>query len=232
MRATNISKIYGEKTALSPISFSFNSPASVAVIGHNGSGKTTLLEILMGLTKPNTGNVDFSKETEGVPLKERIGVVLQENNFYEDATVMELLRLFRTYYDQTYDLGMLIEMLGIHNFVDKRYSQLSGGMKQKVNLALAFLNKPAVAILDEPTTGLDPVARAEFWDSLDTLCHGRLLFLSSHYMSEVQEHCSHVLFLNDSRLVYAGTIKGLLAEQSCNDLSDVYLKIARERQSS
>lgn len=232
MHAINISKIYGGKTALSPISFSFTSPASVAVIGHNGSGKTTMLEILMGLTRPSTGYVDFSEETGGAPLKERIGVVLQENSFYEDATVMELLRLFRTYYHQTYDLGMLIKMLGVQSFVDKRYSQLSGGMKQKVNLALAFLNKPAVAILDEPTTGLDPVARAEFWDSLDTLCHNQLLFLSSHYMSEVQEHCSHVLYLNDGRLVYAGPIEGLLADQSCDDLSDVYLKIARERQYS
>ncbi|MFW0179048.1 ABC transporter ATP-binding protein [Rothia sp. P7208] len=233
MDIQNLSKSFGSVKALDSVSFSTPTDATVAVIGHNGSGKTTLLEIIMGIQQPSEGKIDLSAELSSAPLKEKIGVVLQKNNFYESATALELLRLFSTYYSgPVLPIDDLVDLLDMRPFINKRYGALSGGMQQKVNLALAFLNDPAVVVLDEPTTGLDPLARLDFWTTLRDLCRGRLVLVSSHYMSEVQENCTHLVHLDRGKLRYAGQIDSLLEQTGAPDLNSLYIRIAQESRSA
>lgn len=154
MRVNNLKKDFKDVEALKGISFEFEAPSFVGVIGHNGSGKTTMLEILMGIQTATSGTVDYSNEFELKDMKENIGVILQSNAFYSNMKVIELLRLFKSYYKDTFEINYLMDKLKITDYQNKYYDKLSGGMKQKVNLALAFINKPKVVFLDEPTTGL------------------------------------------------------------------------------
>lgn len=233
MDVRNLSKNFGPVKALDSLSFSMPTNATVAVIGHNGSGKTTLLETIMGIQRPSRGEIDLSAELADAPLREKIGVVLQKNNFYESATTLELLRLFSTYYSgPVRPIDDLVDRLDLSPFLHKRYGSLSGGMQQKVNLALAFLNDPTIVILDEPTTGLDPLARLDFWATLRDLCDGRLVLVSSHYMSEVQENCTHLVHLDRGKLRYAGRIEPLLEQAGVPDLNSLYIRIAKEARPS
>lgn len=226
MIVKDIKKKFDDVEALKGISIEFVAPSFVGVIGHNGSGKTTLLEIMMGIQKPTSGEVDYIKEFNVNKMKEKIGVILQTNAFYSNMKVIELLKLFQSYYKETYDLGYLMDLLKITDYKNKYYDKLSGGMKQKVNLALAFINKPKVVFLDEPTTGLDPMARHDLWKALEVLCKDTLLFLSSHYMEEVQKYCDKLIYLKNGELLYAGDIDEFLKQQGNDDLSEVYLNIS------
>lgn len=226
MIVKDVKKEFENVKALKGISFEFEAPSFIGVIGHNGSGKTTLLEIMMGIQKPSSGEIDYTKEFDMKKMKEKIGVILQSNAFYNNMKVIELLKLFQSYYKDTYDLDYLMDLLKITDYKNKYYDKLSGGMKQKVNLALAFINKPKVVFLDEPTTGLDPMARHDLWNALNLLCRDTLLFLSSHYMEEIQKYCSKLIYLKNGNLLYAGDIDEFLKQQGNDDLSEVYLKIS------
>jgi len=229
MHVRNLSKSFGPVKALDSVTFSVPTDAVVAVIGHNGSGKTTLLEIIMGIQRASGGEIDLTEELCGAPLKEKVGVVLQKNNFYESATALELLRLFSTYYSgPVRSIDELIDRFELGPFVNKYYGTLSGGMQQKVNLALAFLNAPAVIVLDEPTTGLDPLARLDFWSTLQEFCEGRLMLVSSHYMSEVQENCTHLVLLDRGKLRYSGEVGPLLEQSRVPDLNSLYIRVAKQ----
>lgn len=205
----NLNKSYGEIKALNDVSFSFPSNSIVGVVGHNGSGKTTLMEILCGLRNKDSGRLNFEIDKA---YKSKLGVILQENAFYDDAKVIELLKLFSSFYKDTMDIQTIMEMTQIDRYSHKLYKGLSGGMKQKVNIALALINKPKVMILDEPTTGLDPIARKELWDIINKFATNNIVFLSSHYMDEVEKNCTHLLFLNKGRVVECGEMEGILGK--------------------
>lgn len=228
MKVHSLGMFYGNITALNNISFEFPKNSFVGVVGQNGSGKTTLLECFIGLRKPMSGYIDFSKELEGEKLSEKVGVVLQENNFYNSIKVKELLTLFSSFYKDCYGVNELMDMLGIADLQNRYYHQLSGGTKQKVNLAIAFLNKPSIVVLDEPTTGLDPFARKEFWKNLQIMSENTTVFLSSHYMEEVQENCESLLFLKKGNLIYSGKLDKFLQQYNTTSLQDIYMKVVEE----
>ncbi|SFL62341.1 ABC-2 type transport system ATP-binding protein [Gracilibacillus orientalis] len=225
MRIVNVSKKYGNTVALDNISFDVVPSSIIGVIGHNGSGKTTLLEILMGIQKQTSGQI-LNVNPELKEFKEKMGVILQENAVYENITVGELLRLFASYYKDTYDIDYLVDVLNMHDFKGKLYSKLSGGMKQKVNLALAFINKPKYVFLDEPTTGLDPIARKNLWNALNVLCKDTTVFLSSHYMEEVEQNCQYLVYLDDGNLIYSGSIDKFKNLHHPKALSEIYISIS------
>lgn len=225
LKIRNVSKRYDDVTALNNISFEVVSPCIIGVIGHNGSGKTTLLEILMGIRKPTSGQI-LNLNPESKEFKQELGVILQENAVYENIKVYELLRLFKSYYRDTYDIEYLVDVLDMHAYKSKLYSQLSGGMKQKVNLALAFINKPKYVFLDEPTTGLDPIARRNLWNSLNVLCENTTVFLSSHYMEEVEQNCQYLIYLDNGDLIYFGGIEKFKNKHNSNTLSEIYISIS------
>ncbi|MET3562579.1 ABC-2 type transport system ATP-binding protein [Enterococcus rotai] len=207
------------------INFNFESNNIVGIIGHNGSGKTTLLEILCGLRKFDSGEMNIEINNK---YRQKLGVILQENAFYESAKVYELLELFASFYEETFNIEKLIELIGIKKYQNKTYRSLSGGMKQKVNIALAIINKPNLLILDEPTTGLDPLAREELWNIIKAFSKDRLIIVSSHYMDEIQQNCSHVLFLKNGKKVFSGEVSELIAKRK-KDLLAIYLEENNEK---
>ena len=218
--ADQITKNYGEIIALQSVSFDFPKNSIVGVVGHNGSGKTTLLEILCGLRKEDAGrmNVKINKE-----YKSKLGVILQNNAFYDDAKVIELLKLFSSFYKETVDIDELIDITQIREYSHKFYKDLSGGMKQKVNIALALLNNPEIMILDEPTTGLDPIARKELWGIVHRFAKNNIVFLSSHYMDKVESNCTHLLFLKKGKVVECGKLSDILSKYDTN-MNEFYLE--------
>lgn len=135
-----------------------------------------------------------------------------------------MLILFSTFYEDCYEVNDLMDRLRISDLRDRYYHELSGGMKQRVNLALAFLNKPSIVILDEPTTGLDPFARREFWNNLKDMARNTTVFLSSHYMEEIQQNCDSLIFLNKGDLIYSGAMSKLLSKYDKPDLEEIYMK--------
>ncbi|MFD6508778.1 ABC transporter ATP-binding protein [Bacillus sp. NPDC060175] len=215
----NLDKKYGNMYALKDLNLKIKENSTVGIIGHNGSGKTTLLEILSGLKKPTSGNVNF---LNGKDFKEDLGVVLQENSFYEDVKVIELIKLFSTFYKSTMDVNEIISVTGIEGYINEYYKNLSGGMKQRVNIALAILNKPRLLLLDEPTTGLDPIAREDLWSIVRKQSNNTTILLSSHYMEEVEKYCSHILFLIKGNVHYFGEVKELINKEQ-KSLSDIYI---------
>jgi ABC-2 type transport system ATP-binding protein len=220
----NLSKTYDDITALNGINLEIPSNTTVGLIGHNGSGKTTLLEILCGIKSFDEGEINLSLDYE---YKEKIGVILQDNAFYYDARVDELVELYASFYKSTVDLEALMDEVGITSFRKQFYRNLSGGMKQRVNLALALVNNPELLILDEPTTGLDPLARKEFWTLLKKMMNHATIIISSHYMDEIEENCDYLVFLKNGFVVEADYLDCILKRVQMK-LSDYYIEVNQE----
>ncbi len=220
----NLTKKYGSVIALNNINLKIPSNTTVGLIGHNGSGKTTLLEILCGIKSFDEGEINLSLDSE---YKENLGVILQDNSFYYDARVDELIELYASFYKKTVDLEMLMDEVGITSYKKQFYRNLSGGMKQRVNLALALVNDPTLLILDEPTTGLDPLARKEFWKILKKSMNNSTIIISSHYMDEIEENCDYLLFLKDGIVIEADYLDNILKRNKMK-LSDYYIEKNQE----
>ncbi len=217
----NISKYYDDVKALDNISLSIPIGSTVGIIGHNGSGKTTMMEILSGLRKPDSGSMNFNVDQK---YKDKLGVILQQSSFYDDAKVDELIELFATFYSYHVDLDYLMKLTGITSYKNKLYRSLSGGMKQKVNIALALVNDPEILILDEPTTGLDPLARLELWNIIKSFSENSTVLVSSHYMDEIEKYCDYLIFLKDGKLIECGSVKDVKDRENIS-LEDYYLRV-------
>lgn len=229
MKIVNISKSYRDVTALDGVSAEIREGAITGIVGRNGSGKTTLLEIIVGLTAADTGTIAYGAGITRANLRERLGVILQETAYYDQIKVHEILQLFASYYKKSVDVKPLIARLDLQPYLNKYVSKLSGGTQQRVNLALAFINAPSLAVLDEPTTGLDPLSREFFWTSLRSLAPGSTVLLSTHSMEEVEEYCDSLLVLNDGKLVFNGEVGGFVDRYEARSLNDAYLRMAGDR---
>ena len=217
----NLSKAYGTTLALDNATLTIPDKKKTAVIGHNGSGKTTLLEILCGLRRFDQGTINLEFDDE---YKEKLGVILQDNAFYHDAKAIELIELFSTFYKTHADLDYIIKLTGIESFMNRFYRNLSGGMKQKVNIALALVNNPRILILDEPTTGLDPLARKELWQIITAFSQNTLTLISSHYMDEIERNCDYLIFLKDGKLIECDYVSAVL-DRAKMSLEDYYISV-------
>lgn len=205
LKIKNVSKNYGDVTAVNNVSLEIDKGEIVAIVGSNGAGKTTLIEMIMGLRKPTSGSIYIdNKEIKisDADSKADIGILLQNGNFYPKLTVREMLDLYGSYYSKTMDVDMLIDLLKLKPVLKKKYGKLSGGWKQRAGLALAFINDPKIILLDEPTTGLDPEARMILWDAIRTLkSDDKIIIVSTHYMEEVSDNCTKVAVVSSGRLM-------------------------------
>ena len=224
-----VSKTYGEVKALRNVSLDIASGNIVALIGPNGAGKSTFVEILMGLRVPETGEVvvlgnDVIAKPKGHVKK--IGVQLQESKLFFRLTPREYLRFFSRLYDNPLNPEEVAERLQISQVLDKPIRNLSGGQRQRVGLALAIINDPDLIILDEPTAGLDPIARREFWALLRSLnADGKTILFSTHYMDEAHELASQIVMIANGEVVAKGTAKQLIAatgEPRAANLDEAY----------
>jgi len=215
--ARDLTKRYGDQTVVDRLSFEVEHGAIFGFLGPNGSGKSTTIKMLCGLVRPNAGEASvagFDVEHQGDRVRESIGYMSQQFSLYGDLTVDENLE----FYGRAYNLDKarrerrkreVTELAGIGQYSNRLAEHLSGGWKQRLALATAFLHQPSVMFLDEPTAGIDPVARRDLWDLLFKLAQtGVTLFVTTHYMDEA-ERCSRVGYIFNGELIALGTLDEL-----------------------
>ncbi len=208
IEARGLAKRYGRKQALTSVDLDVRRGETLGIIGPNGAGKTTLVEILMGLRRADGGEVRlFGKHRAGSrAVQRKIGVQLQEARLVSRATVREYLKLFSVMYGASTVVVALAERLMLGECLDRQVGKLSGGERQRLLLGLALIGDPELIFLDEPTTGLDPIARRELWAIIRTLQQGgRTLILITHYMDEIERLCDRVAVVVGGRVVITGT---------------------------
>ena len=192
------------------------------LLGPNGAGKTTTVEILEGLTPADEGTVELLAQHWGKgddrALRERIGVQLQETQLAEKVTVVETVRLFRSFYERGHSVDEVIQTVALEEKRNARVGKLSGGQKQRLAVACALVSDPELLFLDEPTTGLDPQARLSLWDIVEKFrARGGTILLTTHYMEEATRLCDRVAIMDHGKVIALGTpaklIESLGADQ-------------------
>ncbi|HYY91989.1 MAG TPA: ABC transporter ATP-binding protein [Candidatus Dormibacteraeota bacterium] len=211
VQVETLSKKYGDNIAVNGISFKLNKGEVFAFLGPNGAGKTTTVEILECLRAPTGGqakvfNYDVSRRSDQAEIRKRIGVLPQDFNAIDRLTVRENIDYFGSMYDRHLDPDQLIELVDLKDKRDAQFKTLSGGLKQRVGLAVALVNDPSLVFLDEPTTGLDPRARRDVWSIIERLKHqGKTVFLTTHYMEEAEYLADTVSIIDHGQIVASGT---------------------------
>jgi ABC-2 type transport system ATP-binding protein len=213
VQATNLSKRFGDFTAVDSVSFTVERGAIFGFLGPNGAGKTTTIRMLLGLLKPSSGlatvlGFDVVKQTG--ELKRHIGYMSQRFSLYDDLTVDENLNFYgRTYGVRNKKLRarkeFVLHMAGLEGRQRELTRNLSGGWKQRLALGTAIIHEPEMLFLDEPTAGVDPISRRAFWDLLYELAEGgTTIMVTTHYMDEA-EHCQNLAFIQHGRIVAQGS---------------------------
>ena len=202
-------KSYGALEAVRGIDFEVARGEVFGLLGPNGAGKTTTVEILEGYRKRDAGEVqvlETDPAAAGGEWRERIGVVLQSSAMYETLTVAESLRLFAGYYERPRPVDEVVELVGLQEKRDVRVRRLSGGQRRRLDLGLALVGDPELIFLDEPTTGFDPRARRQAWDTIRGLRGlGKTILLTTHYLDEAEQLADRVAVLAQGRIVASGT---------------------------
>ncbi|MBZ9675171.1 ABC transporter ATP-binding protein [Mesorhizobium sp. ES1-1] len=205
-------KRFGDKTVVDHVTMSVAEGEIVGFLGPNGSGKTTTIRIMCGLLTPDEGEgtvLGFDIRTESLRIKREVGYMTQKFSFYEDLTIGENLefvaRLYQLRPVEDY-VARTLEELGLTSRRNQLAGTLSGGWKQRLALAACIMHKPKLLLLDEPTAGVDPKARREFWDEIHRLASGGLTVLvSTHYMDEA-ERCHRISYISYGRMLATGTV--------------------------
>jgi ABC-2 type transport system ATP-binding protein len=201
-------KTYGELEALRGIDFEVERGEVFGLLGPNGAGKTTTVEILEGYRRRDAGEVEVlgvDPARAGGDWRERIGVVLQSSAMYETLTVTEHLRLFAGYFEHSRPVDEVVELVGLGEKRDTRVRRLSGGQRRRLDLGLALVGDPDLIFLDEPTTGFDPHARRQAWETLRSLRSlGKTIVLTTHYLDEAERLADRVAVLRRGEIVAVG----------------------------
>ncbi len=210
LRATDITKRYGERTALRDVGFALGPGELVALIGPNGAGKTTLLSVLAGVLAADGGSVSCPPEAGA------IGWVPQQPAVYTKLTVAENLRLWARLEcvpDADTTVQRMLEQTDLADRADEQVGRLSGGNRQRVNIAVGLLSEPSVLLLDEPSAALDPIQRGRLWEFVVALAaHGTSVVFSTHNVAEAERYAGRVLVLDEGRLLFDGSPRTLMAQ--------------------
>lgn len=219
LTAYELWKSYGTRQVVQGVNFTLNSGEILGLLGPNGAGKTTTVGMLYGIVIPSSGFVQLGQnqvQTQGALVRHSMGIVTQEDNLDPDFTVLENLIFFAHHYRIVGKValkraGELLAQVGLQDYAKNRIDELSGGMKRRLVLARALINQPQVVFLDEPTTGLDPDARQEFWKLVSQLKqNGCGVLLTTHYMDEAQRLCDRIILLQQGKMIDQGTPEELI----------------------
>ena len=207
-------KKYGDFTAVNNISFSIKKGEIFAFLGPNGAGKTTTVEIMECLKSSTAGSVNilgYDIKKDEMKVKQKIGVLPQDFNAFEWLTVYENIDYFAQMYSKHLNVDSLVEMLSLEHKRNTLFKDLSGGLKQRVGIAISLVNDPEIVFLDEPSTGLDPKARRDVWDAVKELKkQGKTVFLTTHYMDEAHYLADRVCVLHNGNIIADGTPEDLI----------------------
>jgi len=215
IEVSGLKKSYGPREVLHGVGFRVEAGEVFALLGPNGAGKTTTVEILEGYRDRDEGSVQVlgtDPARAGSDFRGRIGIVLQSSAVYPLLSVREILELFAGYYERARDVGEVIELVGLGEKREARVRTLSGGQLRRLDLALALVGDPELIFLDEPTTGFDPAARRQAWETIrDLRALGKSILLTTHYMEEAQTLADRLAILRDGRVVATGSPRELLS---------------------
>jgi Cu-processing system ATP-binding protein len=232
-----VTKNYGAQRVLGDVSLSFSPGESVALIGPNGSGKTTLIKTILSLVRPDRGTISVNEQdvSLGGDYRSAIGYMPQMTRFPENMNVRQLFQLIQDLRPdvakEDYDLD-LYRVYDIEKMESKKLHALSGGMKQKVSAALAFLFSPDILILDEPTAGLDPVSNERLKDKIRQVTESqKLVLITSHILSDLDEIVNKVVYLIDGQIAFHKTLDQLREETSETRLNKIIVTLLHQMDS-
>ena len=214
VEVSNLRKVYDDLVAVNDISFSVNKGEVFAFLGPNGAGKTTTVEMIESIRKKTAGEIKIlgiDIENSFDLVKEKIGILPQEFHSFEKLTVRETLDYFSQLYKKRADIDGIIDAMDLKVEENKLYKDLSGGLKQRVGVAISLVNDPEIVFLDEPSTGLDPKARREVWEVIEGLRNkGKTIFLTTHYMEEAEYLADHIAIIHKGKIIAEGSLEELI----------------------
>lgn len=238
IQVEELTRMFGDFTAVDHISFEVGAGEIFGFLGANGAGKTTAIRMLIGLLSPTSGEATvagYNVYTGAESIKKRIGYMSQKFSLYEDLTAWENIRLYGGIYglpakEIAAKADELLQTLGLESVRDKRIGSLPLGWKQKLAFSVAVMHDPDIVFLDEPTGGVDPITRRQFWEQIyEVADEGTTVFVTTHYMDEA-EYCDRVSIMVDGRIAALDTPEGLKEEYEADDIEKVFIELARGAQ--
>jgi ABC-2 type transport system ATP-binding protein len=231
----NLTKIFGDFTAVNSITFEVKKGEIFGFLGANGAGKTTAMKMLIGIAKPTSGKAQvagFDVFTHPEDIKKNIGYMSQKFALYDDLTVKENIIFFGGIYGLSRakikeKRSELVAELNLSDILNELVGSLPLGWKQKISFSIALLHSPAIVFLDEPTGGVDPITRRQFWEMIyKSANNGTTIFVTTHYMDEA-EYCDRVSIMVDGKIEALDTPKKLKEHYKADNMNEVFLKLAR-----
>ncbi len=224
LEARQLVKQYPAVLAVDEVSFQVEAGICFGLLGPNGAGKTTTVEIMEGVTPATSGEVYYCGEPAGRRFREEVGIQFQSTALQQFITVKETLEMFRSLYDRQADLEQIIDDCSLRDLLDRDNRKLSGGQLQRLLLGIALVNSPRLVFLDEPTTGLDPQARRNFWDLISRIrSDGTTIILTTHYMEEAQFLCDEIAIMDVGKIITQGSPETLLRQHYKNVIIELPL---------
>jgi ABC-2 type transport system ATP-binding protein len=228
LEVRNLTKSFRSLKAVDGISFSIPQGSCFGLLGPNGAGKTTTIEIIEGIKKPTSGDVLYKGKPRDHEFSKLTGIQFQSTALMDYLKTREVLELFAQLYPSSQPIDHLIELCQLEDFLDTYATRLSGGQRQRLLLAVALVNDPEVLFLDEPTTGLDPQARRNFWSLIHEIKQrGKTVLLTTHYMEEAELLCDQLIIMDKGKIIVDGSPEVLLHQHFnhsyvCIDQQDFY----------
>jgi ABC-2 type transport system ATP-binding protein len=235
IKVKNLVKRFGRFVANDNLTFEVYEGEIFGFLGANGAGKTTAIRILSGLSSPTSGEVivaGFDAHRHSEKIKKNIGYMCQKFSLYEDLTVKENIALYGGIYGMNNSLikkrtAELLEKLDFMEYENRLISDLPLGLRQKLAFSVAILHDPKIVFLDEPTGGVDPITRRQFWEMIyETATRGITVFVTTHYMDEA-EYCDRISIMSEGRIVALDTPEQLKKQYNASTVEEVFIKIAR-----